>query len=133
MIFMNFLKKNAFSLIELIIIILIIGILAGIGIPRFVDLRNEALEATEEASVHSIRSGIKLYSVDSALKNRKPFYPDVLDTSGGGQASGDNPLFGVILQTPITDRHWSKVSAMSYKGPTGEIYTYDPVEGVFNK
>ncbi|MFA5362277.1 MAG: hypothetical protein WC335_03385 [Candidatus Omnitrophota bacterium] len=123
---------TGFTFIEMFIVIILIGILAGIVVPKFVEFRNEARIAAEEASVHSIQSAIKLYSIDSALKNRKPFYPAVLDTAGTGYATPDNPLFGVILQNPISDNQWRKESDTLYKSSAGNSYTYDPIAGTFN-
>ncbi|MDD2702697.1 MAG: type II secretion system protein [Candidatus Omnitrophica bacterium] len=125
-------KNDAFTFIELFIVIILIGILAGVVVPRFVDFRNEAQMAAEEASVRSIRSAIKLYSIDSALKDRKPFYPAVLDNANAGYAAPENSLFGIVLQNPISDHRWRKENDTRYKGPTGNYYTYDPVAGTFN-
>ena len=125
-------KNTAFTLIEMLIVVILIGIFAGIAVPRFAGFQNEAQIAAEEASVHSIRSAIKLYSIDSALKSRKPFYPAVLDSAGAGNATPENSLFGIILQNPISDHRWRKESDTLYKGPAGNSYTYDPAAGTFN-
>ena len=49
---LRFLKnKQGFTLIELVIIIILLGILAAIAIPRYVDLRNHAIEASAQATM----------------------------------------------------------------------------------
>lgn len=51
-------KKNSFTLIELIMVMVIIGILAAIIIPKFISFREEAEKAAEEATIGAVQSGI---------------------------------------------------------------------------
>lgn len=53
--------KRAFTLIEILMVILVIGIIAVITIPRFIDLRIEATNAKYEGCVAGIRSAIAIY------------------------------------------------------------------------
>ena len=126
-------KKKAFTLIELVIVVVIIAILAMIAVPRIVDFQKEARKAAQDSTVESIRNGIKLYSIESALKSRVPMYPDKLDSAQAGSASVQNPFFGPLLQIPLTDGHWNKISDTIYQAPMGDFYIYDPAQGTFLK
>ena len=58
-------RSHGFTLIELLIVIIIIGILAAIAIPMFLNQRDKAKTASLEEAMHQIAIGIKSYAVDT--------------------------------------------------------------------
>ena len=52
--------KKAFTMIELIFVIVVLGILAGIAVPRLAATRDDATIAKMRGDLAAIRSGISL-------------------------------------------------------------------------
>jgi len=65
---LRFLKnKQGFTLIELVIIIILLGVLAAIAIPRYVDLRDQAIRASAQATLDAGRAAVQLDFADQVL------------------------------------------------------------------
>ncbi|UCF00052.1 MAG: type II secretion system protein [Planctomycetota bacterium] len=55
--------KSGFTLVEILIVVVILGILAAIVIPQFTSASTEAKEAALVSDIQSIRSQIELYKI----------------------------------------------------------------------
>jgi prepilin-type N-terminal cleavage/methylation domain len=88
-------KQRGFTLIELVIVIAILGILAGIAIPRFLDSRASANGAKLLADLRAIDSA---YNVYEARTGEAPTTIDQLVNYGTG-----NSLLAAVPVPPSSD------------------------------
>ena len=62
--FLNLKNKKGFTLIELMIVVAIIGILAAIAIPNFLNFRNKAKSAEAKSNLGAMRSCEETYNTE---------------------------------------------------------------------
>jgi len=70
--------KKGFTLVELLIVIVIIGILVTISIPNFIKLINRARDASLKENMHTLHTIVEYYSVIT-----EGIYPGGIDTKTG--------------------------------------------------
>lgn len=58
-------KREAFTLIELLIVVAIIGILAAIAVPNFLNARTRAVAARVQAEMRSVNDAFQMYFLDN--------------------------------------------------------------------
>ena len=73
---MNTNRKNGFTLIELIIVMIILGIMAAVAVPRYLDSISNAEESAENAIINSIKSGLKQYANNKLYSDGRAIWPD---------------------------------------------------------
>jgi len=66
-------SESGFTLIELVIVIVILGILAAVAIPKYEDMQEQARSATLKGQVGSIRSAIAIQYGRNALNGAASF------------------------------------------------------------
>jgi general secretion pathway protein G len=57
--------RRGFSLVELVVVVLILGIIAAVAAPRMFDTANEARESGTKQSLSVIRDAIELYKAEN--------------------------------------------------------------------
>ncbi len=103
---MRFRIKNrlsrAFTLIEILIVVVILGILAAIVIPQFADASQQAMESSVVTQLQTLRSQIELHDVQWPMRQFDPI-GDALAPWGQlviGDVVFDLDYDGDYLQSP---------------------------------
>jgi len=117
--------KKGFTLIELVMVIVITGILSAVAVPKYFDLQDKAKLAAENGVVGGVRSGVYTY-----FTNHKA-YPATLDTATNVACATSNICFDTVLQQNGITSGWTKTASLSYQGPAGNNYIYQPSDGSF--
>ncbi len=145
-------SKNAFTMIELVFVIVILGILAAVAVPKLAATRTDAQISKGRSDISSIRSAIvterqsRLIRGDSSFINRldngvanNAENVKIFDTNETLSATSPKILsYGLV--TKNSDGNWMKTASnvYAYKVSSGtESFTYYPadvtVAGVFHQ
>ncbi len=128
---------SAFTVIELIFVIVILGILSAIALPKFTATKNLADIGKGRSDVMAIRSSILTERQSQLIKGIKSYIPKLSDNNTilfKGNGTRKLLLYGVTSGT--TDGKWS-ASDTTYKNYNFKVngvdvaFTYDNSTGIF--
>jgi general secretion pathway protein G len=89
--------RSGFTLVEILIVVVILGILAAIVIPQFTDASTEAKTSSLMTDLQTMRSQIELYKIQ-----HNDGLPGVDNTASGGSHTGGAGLVAALTgQTNI--------------------------------
>ena len=105
-------SRSGFTLIELIIVMVILGIMAAVAVPRYLDSIANAEESAEDAVISAVRNGLKQYANNALVDGGRATWPtnpfDALSEKPSGHTN-DGDLAN-------TDGEWTFINNMDGSG-----------------
>lgn len=99
-------QKLGFTLVELIIVVIVLGILAALAVPQFSGFAQEAKEATLSGDLMVLRNSISRYHAEHNSE-----YPGAKQPNGSGNDTGDGQRASTFIsQLTVYTNQTGKVS-----------------------
>ncbi|MCW8838630.1 MAG: type II secretion system GspH family protein [Thiovulaceae bacterium] len=125
--------KKAFTMVELVFVIVVLGILAAIAVPRLTATREDAEITKGRADIASIRSAIMSERQSQIIKGISTFIPKLTaNTTDSVLFKGDGTR--TLLTYGIKKGDWQHTAAKTYTytvGTTTTTFTYNDSNGIF--
>jgi len=111
-------KRRGFTLVELLVVLLILGVLVGLAVPRYMESQKVARARTFAANVRQIVSALEAYRMDTIGNGGPAKYPGTLSELQKKYFTQEpiNPYTGKsMLSSTTTD------SGLEYTTLTGSL------------
>ena len=128
-------NERGFTLIELIIVTIVLGIMAAVAVPKLIGTIESSEEAAEQAVITELRAAVEQYAQDQYVLNGRYKYPsnpfDLVEVDG---YVGDHQVQYIedVFQHMVSDGSWmidTNWGGMSYvfhrrRGNQVYLWTY---------
>ena len=114
---------KAFTLVELLIVVIILGILAAVVIPQFSDASEDARLSSLTTNLQTIRGQIELYHIQYGVYPPEATFGTVMTTKGA--------TFGPCLQS-VPNNPYTNTSTVATTAVGTSAWKYEAATGNFS-
>jgi len=111
-------SEKGFTLIEVVVVVSIIGILAGIAVPRYSNYRQQAEQHADRLTAKVVQTALQLYYVEQGS------YP-LLEGFSGAKATDEGPQ--ALFTELVNKKYLTEIPSFSKSAKV----TYDNTKGTF--
>lgn len=129
-------NKKGFTLVEILIVVVILGILAAIVIPQFTDASTQSKLSSCLSTLKSMRSQIELYKIQhndnppalATITDQLELYSDVDGTTAAAKNTATGIIYGPYVQD-VADNPWNDSDTFAAADAAGVGWVYDATLG----